>query len=211
MRGVAEAEQGEGRRAERVLQIASGAIPTPPPTRTGAAAVARRREAAAERAEQPDVVAGAQLREPVRAGPDVLEQEVERPVVVAAGDGERAREERPLVRAAAPALGGGEHRELPGIRRRPVRVGDREDDVGAVLAPADDGEPAAAERRERCDRRLEPAAADEPRDSKPALTTAPPRRSRRSRGGSPAATAPPARRGAPPRSRAPPPCRPRSS
>ena len=68
---------------------------------------------------------------------------------MAPGDGERARQERPLVLAPAPALGRREHGELAGIGRRPVRVGDREHDVGAVAPPPDDREPPPRERGER--------------------------------------------------------------
>ena len=75
---VAEAEQQSPRPPSASLQIASGAIPTPPPTSTGRALVARRREAVAERAEQR---AGRRPRASshrrVGAGPDVLEQKVE--------------------------------------------------------------------------------------------------------------------------------------
>src|SRR6185503_11554894 len=63
-------------------------------------------------------------------------------------DRERARQERPLVLEPAPAVGGREHRELPGVRRRPVRVGDREHVVGADRATTRHAQPAAAERRE---------------------------------------------------------------
>ena len=69
-------------------------------------------------------------------GPTSSSRKSSVPSAVAPGDGERARQERPLVGAPAPALGGGEHGELAGVRRGPVRVGDRQHDVGAVASAA---------------------------------------------------------------------------
>ena len=123
-------------------------MPTPPPTRIG------RRPSRGGANPIPNGPAihrpspVAQLAEPVRAGPDVLEHEVQ-PAAFAAHHAERARQERALVRSPAPALGRGEHVELARVGLRPVRVVADDDVVGAD-APvlADLGEP-AAERRER--------------------------------------------------------------
>ena len=138
-------------------QIASGAMPTPPPARIGRPAAAaagvdgpapgaRAGEAAAERAEQVEAVARAELGEPVGAGPDVLEQEVEL-AVAASHHGERPRQERALVDAAAPAMRRREHVELAGIGRRAV-VGHGQNRVRPVLPAFDDARKAATERRE---------------------------------------------------------------
>ena len=148
MGGVAESEQRGRAAAERVAPDHQRRDPDPATDEHRPAAVARRREPAAQRPEQPDVVAGLQRGEPLRPRPDVLEHEVERPVRVAARDRERARQERPLVGAATPALGRGQHRELPGIGSRPVRVGDGEQHVGAVPAASGHAQPPAAERRQ---------------------------------------------------------------
>ena len=83
-------------------------------------------------------------------GPTSSSTKSSRAVAVAARDRERARQERPLVRAAAPALGGGEHVELARVGRRPAGSATREHDVGAErAAPAITGSAPAAERRER--------------------------------------------------------------
>ena len=100
-----------------------------------------------ERPEQPQPVAGAQLAQPARARADVLEQEVERAVLVAAQHRERARQERPLVRAPAPALARGEHVELPRVGRGAL-VEHRDHVVGAVAGVRDDRAEPAAERGE---------------------------------------------------------------
>ena len=162
-RGVAQQRRALGMRARRGSRAARGAPQHVLPDRQrrdpDAAAdeqrpplVLRRAEADAQRPEQPQPVAGAQLAQPPRARADVLEQEVEPAVVVAAQDRERARQERPLVRAAAPALARGEHVELPRVRRRPLGVEHRDDVVGAVARVRDDRAEAAAEAARACGR-----------------------------------------------------------
>ena len=112
-------------------RIASGAIPTPPPTSSARRSVGGRAEAAPERPERPQPLARPQLAQPPRAGPDVLEQEVRLAVAARA---------RPRRRAA----GTGAHpRPRPSARRprasrtgraagaRPVGVGDPQHAVGA--------------------------------------------------------------------------------
>ncbi len=120
-------------------RIASGAIPTPPPT-----SIARR---PCDGAVKP-VPSGPSTHSPSpacsshsrrRAGTDVLEQEV-RLAAAAAGDREGARQVRTLVVAPAPALGCGEHRELPGPRLGTVGIGDAQHAVGAELVHAADGQ-----------------------------------------------------------------------
>jgi hypothetical protein len=97
MRRVAEAEQHE----RRVRARPGPGEPVGPDRQRGDAGAAagqdrpatrpRGREPAPERAEDPQAVAGAQLAQPPRARADVLEQEVERAVLVAAQDRERPR------------------------------------------------------------------------------------------------------------------------
>ena len=120
VRGVAEAEQHERGGAERVLPDRQRRDPDAAAGQDRPARLARRREAAAQRAEQPHLVTRAELAQPLGARADVLEQEVERAAGVGAGHGEGPREERALVGAAAPALGGREHVELPRVGRRPA-------------------------------------------------------------------------------------------
>ena len=104
-------------RADDVLPDRQRRDPDPAADEQRPPAVLRRAEADAQRPEQPQPVAGAQLAQPPRARADVLEQEVERAVLVAPQHRERARQERPLVGAPAPALARGEHVELARVRR----------------------------------------------------------------------------------------------
>ena len=119
VRGVAEAEQHErvARRARRAGSPAARSRRRRRPGAAGGRARARRSPARAGRAATARRPASSSASRSV-PGPDVLEQEVERPVGVAARDREGAREERALVRAAAPALGRGEHVELARARAR---------------------------------------------------------------------------------------------
>ena len=112
VRGVAEAEQRERRRAQRVLPDRQRRDPDAAADEDRPARLARRGEAAPERAEQPQLVARVQLGEPLRAGADILQQEVER---CRWSSWRRATENArgrngPLVGPAAPALDGREHR-----------------------------------------------------------------------------------------------------
>src|SRR3954452_22879511 len=152
--GVAEAEQRRRRAAggeELVVPDRQRRGPDPAAAQQRPAAVAGRGEAEAERAGEPQRVAGPQRAQPRRPGADVLEHELE-PARPRPQGRERARQERPLVLSPAPALRRGEHEELARTGRRAVRVGDLEDDVGAELAarghleraPAEGGERAAA-------------------------------------------------------------------
>ena len=193
VRRVAEAEQR--RRAERVLPDRERRDPD--------AAADEQRAALAPPARGSRRPSGPSSHSPSPArsshsrrvpGPTSSKQEVERAVLVAPQDRERARQERPLVGAPAPALARGEHVELARLRQRAVGVEHRHDVVGAVRgARPRTGQSAPPERRER-------AVAH-------AFTA------RRGRGAwrSWSETHLPARRGAPRRSRAPPPCRPRAS
>ena len=112
------------------------------------AAFAGRREARAQRPQQPQLVARAELGQAPGAGPHVLEQELElaRP---GAEVGEGARQVGALVRAGAPALGGGQHVELARPRRRPAGVGAAQEAVGADRLRGGDRGPPATEGRER--------------------------------------------------------------
>src|SRR6478672_6020094 len=150
--GVAEAEQGRRREA------AGQQLVLPDRERRGADSAAAqqraaggragigRSEAEAERAGDPQPVAGAELAEPRRARADVLEHEVQA-AVGHPEDREGARQERPFVRPSSPSLGRGEHVELAGARRGAVGVRRREDDVGAELVALGHAEAAAPERR----------------------------------------------------------------
>src|SRR4051794_2689133 len=109
----------------------------------------RRAEADAERTEQPQPVARAQLAQAPRARAHVLEEEVEPAVLVGAENGERAREEGPLVGPSAPPLARRQHVELPRVRRRPAGVEHGDHVVGATPSVSDHGAEAAAERGER--------------------------------------------------------------
>ena len=146
-------------------RIASGAMPTPPPTRIARRRRRGRREAVAERAERPQPVALAQLAQAPRARADVLEQEV-RLADAPAGDREGARQVRALVLSPAPALGGGEHRELPGLRLGRLDVGDAQHAVGAELVDAERRSAAgAANGAGAAAHSLTPSAPRRPRDA----------------------------------------------
>jgi hypothetical protein len=147
--GVAEAEQHERVVAEVVLPDGQRRDPHPAPGEHGPPPRLRRAEADAQRPEDPQPVARAQLAEAPRAGTDVLEHEVEPAVGVASQHREGAREERPLVEPAAPALGGGQHVELPGVRRRAAGVVAGEHLVGADPPAGGHLGQAAPERGER--------------------------------------------------------------
>ena len=102
--GVAEAEQREGGAPSVSPQMASGAMPTPPPTRIGRRPSRGRVKPLPSGPRMQQLVAGAELGEPVGAGADVLEQEVELAVAAshhartpAAGTGARPRP-RPIAR-----------------------------------------------------------------------------------------------------------------
>ena len=129
-------------------QIASGAVPTPPPTSSG------RRPS---RGGAKPIPNGPAIHRPSPArsspsrvvpGPTASSMNSRR-AVDAAHDAERARQERALVGAPAPALGRGQHVELAGVGRGPVRVVADEDVVGADAAVLEDLRQAAPERRER--------------------------------------------------------------
>ena len=97
-------------------------MPMPPPTRIAPAAPgssSRGREGVAERAVDPDPLARLELAEPLGAGADALDQEVEADAVRAGpglGDREGARQEGAAA-ALLPVRSAGEHVEL--ARRRP--------------------------------------------------------------------------------------------
>ena len=146
---VAEAEQREGGGADAVGPDRERRDADPAADEDRAPPLARRAEAAAERPEHEELVAGLELAQAVGPGPDVLEQEVERPVLVRPEHAERARQERPLVGAAAPALRRGEHVELAGVGGRPLGIGDREDAVRPVVPASNDACRAASEGRQR--------------------------------------------------------------
>ncbi len=103
MFGVAEAEEGERGGADVVGPDGERRDPDAAADEDRAAALAGRPEAFAERAEDEQLVALVQLAQAVGARADVLEQEVERPVVVRSHDAERARQERPLVVSRHPS------------------------------------------------------------------------------------------------------------
>ena len=112
------------------------------------AARARRAKADPERAEDPETVARAELAQPFRSRSDVLDQELE---LVTTGrraqHAEGPGQERPLAVPPTPALGGGQHVELPGLRAGPVGVGGPQNGVGPMLLAPGDGHVATAERR----------------------------------------------------------------
>jgi len=148
VRAVAEAEQDRRVLPQLVAQDHERRGPDAAADEHRPAAVAGRRERPAERAEQPQAVALAQLRQAPRPGADVLEHELQAPAARGPRDGERPRQERALVVAAGPPLRGGQHVELPRLRRRAVLVEHLEDEVRAHRPAARHvGEP-AAERRE---------------------------------------------------------------
>ena len=102
--------------------------------------LARLGEGVAERAGDPDLLARLQRAEPVGAGADALDQEVE-PHAVAAGPvsaTEIARGRNGRRRRAAPVALGGQHVELARQRRRALAVEQREDPVAARGAVLDD-------------------------------------------------------------------------
>src|SRR5436305_9178990 len=108
------------------------------------AGAVRRPEPDSKRAGQPEAVALSQLRQPPRARSDRLEQELEEAAPVRACVREGARQVRTLV-LAAPALGRGEHVELPRLRiARPAGIARRQQAVRAEpVIRLDAGEPAA--------------------------------------------------------------------
>ena len=127
-------------------RIARGAVPTPPPTRTGARSLGS--EAGPQRPGQPELVAGLELAQPACARPDILEHELEH-AVPRPQDRQRPRQERPLAVAGAPPLRRREHVELARLRRVrvPGRVVDREHDVRADRTPCENDSPPPTERR----------------------------------------------------------------
>ena len=118
-----------------------------PTDQDGSATIRRGLESLAERAQEPQPIALAQLAQAPRAGTDVLQQE-EGLAVLEASVGEGTRQVGALVLAGAPALGGSQHRELAGQRSRTVRVGGSQDAVGAEWIVGCDGEQAPPERGE---------------------------------------------------------------
>ena len=137
-------------------QIASGAIPTPPPTSSGRRPSRAAREAAARaarRAAAPRRLASSHSR--LVPGPDVLEQEVQLAVRPAgrAQDAEGARQKRPLALPPPHRSRRAACRTARRCGRGPVGVGAAQHDVGAVLlAPGHRARAAAERRRDRARR-----------------------------------------------------------
>src|ERR1022692_708880 len=112
-----------------------------------AATLLRLGETAAERAEQPQLLTLAQLAQTPCAGSYILQQKV-RLAIAEARIGEGSRKVGSLVLPGAPALGGGEHRELPGGRLGPVWIGGLQNAMGAERFVLGDCEQAPSERCE---------------------------------------------------------------
>src|SRR4051812_35965968 len=146
VRRVAEAQQGEvGRPGGQQLVLPDEQRRGADPAADEQRPLAGRVEAVAQGAGEQDVVPCRQPGEQVRAGPDVLQEELQAPLVQAR-DREGARQERALVGPAAPARRR-EHEELPRGGRGPGRVVDLQQDVGADVLARRDQCAAAPERR----------------------------------------------------------------
>src|SRR5205823_3629341 len=118
--GVPEPEEGLRVRPELVLPDGQRRDARPAAHQQRLTAVPWFGEAVAERPDQQEFLAGLELAEPVRAGADVLDQEMQL-AAARPEHAERARKERTLALASAPPLGGGEHVELAGSWRRTGR------------------------------------------------------------------------------------------
>ena len=133
---------------QRILQDRQRSDADAPAHQQRAPAALGRLKPLPERSERPQAIALAQLAQAPRARSDVLEQEMGLPDA-APGDREGARQVGTLVLSPAPALGAGEHRELPRLRIGAVHVGDAQHPVGAELIHAEDRQQPGRERRGR--------------------------------------------------------------
>ena len=177
---------GSPRASSSSCQMASGAVPTPPPHSR-----ARRSSGGSGKPRPSGPVTcrpspGSSSHRRSVPGPTASSMNSQA-IVARAQDAEGARQERALVGAPSPPPRRGEHVELPGARRRAVGVLGGEHHVGADDAALGDRQGAPAEGRQRA--RLGGAHSRRPRPA-------------RARRGSPAARAPPRRPGARRRSRA---------
>src|SRR6185437_9992472 len=146
---AAEAEQDSCVRPELVLPAEQRRRPDSPAHEQRAGAVLRCREADAERAREPEAVAGFEARQALGAGADRLEQEREA-AAARAREGEGAGQVGPLALPRPPAVLGGEHVELARARiGGAIRVLRADQVVGAEPLVRRDGREPAAEGRQR--------------------------------------------------------------
>ena len=132
---------GTARSLKRRRSSASGATPTPPPTRTAPAATGE-----TSRGEAKELPSGPVIQTPSPSprsqsrsvpGPTASSRKSSRTPPPAAGsvvgDRDRPRQEGAAV-ARVPALGRGEHVELPRLGLRPLAIDQRDDPVAARVA-----------------------------------------------------------------------------
>ena len=150
VRRGAKAEQDLSALAELVAEAQDRRHADPPADQQVARfGIGRHPEADAERARQPQALASGYPAQPLGARADRLEQELERAVPACARVREGARHIRSLA-VGAPALGRGEHVELPGPWvGRAVRIPYGEQPVRAQLPVRLQGRKPPAERRLR--------------------------------------------------------------